>query len=276
MKEVILNGFIGDKYGKHWTIHADRPHDVFSCIEANYPSFRKDMIEYIESGGGIDVQCGDRFLEEEDLLFSIPEDSMIITPVPGGAKSGGAKLLLAGLLVASFFIPGSSALLLAGVSSGTATGAASAATLLAAGSAGAGMGLSIAGYAVAGLAASLALAGITQMMAPKVEPEGREESNYLFNGPENTIAQNNVVPVLMGEMIVGGVIIASGTVSGLQNRTNTFAVTYSTSDVGLDPAVPPSPPPGRPAPGPGGPDDGVVDITSTPGGGNNRRDLDKR
>lgn len=250
MKEVILNGFIGDKYGKHWTIHADRPHDVFSCIEANYPSFRKDMIEYIESGGGIDVQCGERFLDEEDLLFSIPEDSIIITPVPAGAKSGGSKLLLAALLVASFFIPGSGAIFAAGAmkvgaSAGTAFAIQGAAQL-----------------AIAGLAASLALAGITQMMAPKVETEGPGEDNYLFNGPENTVAQNNVVPVLMGEMIVGGVIIASGTVSGLQNRTATFITTGSFPGDGG----------GTTIGGGGGSDDGFSGIDTVPGGRNNRNE----
>lgn len=222
MKEVILNGFIGDKYGRHWTIKADRPHDVFSCIEANYPSFRKDMIEYVQSGGGIDVQCGDRFLEEEDLLFSIPENSMIITPIPGGAKSGGAKLLMAALLVATLFIPGSSALFIGAYQAGAMTSVG----VSAAGAMATGATLNIAGLAVAGLAASLALAGITQMMAPDVKVEGPGEDNYLFNGPQNTVAQNNVVPVLMGEMIVGGVIIASGTVSGLQNRQSTFVVSY--------------------------------------------------
>lgn len=259
MKEIILNGFIGDKYGRHWTIKADRPHDVFSCIEANYPSFRRDMIEYVEAGGGIDVQCGDRFLEEEDLLFSIPEDSMIITPVPGGAKSGGAKLLLAALLVASFFIPGSSALFIGAYQAGAMTSVG----VSAAGALATGATLNIAGLAVAGLAASLALAGITQMMAPDVKAEKQEERNYLFDGPQNTIAQNNVVPVLMGEMIVGGVIIASGTVSGLENRSNTFVVQYPTPTVRPDP---------QPTPRPGGPNDGVTDITSVPGGGGRRID----
>jgi predicted phage tail protein len=246
MKEVILNGFIGDKYGRHWNIKADRPHDVFSCIEANYPSFRKDMIEYIEAGGGIDVQCGDRFLEEEDLLFSIPEDSMIITPIPGGAKSGGSKLLLGALLLGSLFIPGSGIIFAAGAmklgaSVGTAFAIQSAAQL-----------------AIVGLGASLALAGITQMMAPDVKPEGREEKNYLFDGPENTVVQNNVVPVLMGEMIVGGVIIASGTASGLINRrSNTFIVSYPNSGTTS-----------------GGPNDGVNNINSIPGGGDNYREVD--
>lgn len=264
MKEVILNGFIGDKYGKHWTIQAERPHDVFSCIEANYPSFRRDMIEYVEAGGGIDVQCGDRFLEEEDLLFSIPEDSMIITPVPGGAKSGGAKLLLAALLIgAALFIPGGAALFTT-ASAGTATGGMSVAGLAAAGGLGAGMyGVSTLGYLAIGLAAGLAYVGITQILAPEVEAEGQEERNYLFDGPQNTIAQNNVVPVLMGEMIVGGVIIASGTVSGLENRSNTFVVQYPTPTVRPDP---------EPTPRPGGPNDGVTDITSVPGGRGGRID----
>lgn len=256
MKEVILNGFIGDKYGKHWTIHADRTQDVFSCIEANYPSFRKDMIEYIESGGGIDVQCGDRFLDEDDLLFNIPEDSIIITPVPAGAKSGGSKLLLAALIAASFFVPGSAALFL-GASGGA--GSLSAATLIGMAGSGVPVGLSVAGYAAAGLAAGLALAGITQMMAPKVETEGPGEDNYLFNGPENTVAQNNVVPVLMGEMIVGGVIIASGTVSGLQNRTATFITTGSFPGDG-----------GGTITGGGG--GGVSGVDTVPGGRNNRNE----
>ena len=261
MKEVILNGFIGDKYGRHWSIKAERPHDIFSCIEANYPSFRKDMIEYIEAGGGIDVQCGDRFLEEEDLLFSIPEDSMIITPIPGGAKSGGSKLLLGALLLGSFFIPGSAALFLGATGgAGSLSAASLIGTSLAAGAGGgvALAGLTIPGMLVVGLGASLALTGLTQMMAPDVKPEGREEKNYLFDGPENTVVQNNVVPVLMGEMIVGGVIIASGTASGLINRrSNTFIVSYPNSDTTS-----------------GGPNDGVNNINSIPGGGDNYREVD--
>lgn len=226
MKEVILNGFIGDKYGRNWTIEASNVTDVFSCIEANYPSFRKDMIEYLESGGDVSVQSGDRFIEEEDLLYSMPEDTMIITPVPAGAKGGGAKLLLGALLIASFFfIPGSGAIFAAGAmkvgaSAGTAFAIQGAAQL-----------------AIAGLGASLALAGISQIMAPKVDIEGPGANTYLFNGPENTVAQNNVVPVLFGEMIIGGVIISSGTVSGLQNRSYGYFGSYSPGNTTNDPST---------------------------------------
>ena len=89
-------------------------------------------------------------------------------------------------------------------------------------------GLNTAGKIGVLVATNLAMAGITQLMAPDVEAEKQDERNYLFDGPQNTIPQNNIVPVLMGEMIVGGVIIASATVSGLENRSNTFIVTYPT------------------------------------------------
>jgi predicted phage tail protein len=225
MKEVIFNGFIGDKYGRSWKIKVNKPSDILACVDANYPGFRQEMLEYAEAGGDIDIQCGDRLIESEDeLLFNIPEDTIIITPVPAGAKSGGAKILLGALLVASLFIPGSSALLL-GSGFISASGASAAASLIGtAGLAGA-AGLNIAGLAIVGLGVSLALTGLMQIMAPDPSTDGTPDEEYLFNGPENTVAQNNIVPVLLGEMIVGGVIIASGTVSGLRNRGFTYVST---------------------------------------------------
>tara|TARA_R110000772_G_scaffold66361_1_gene147855 strand:+ start:47796 stop:48551 length:756 start_codon:yes stop_codon:yes gene_type:complete len=223
MKEVIFNGFIGDKYGTHWNMKVKRPSDILSCVEANYPGFRQEMVEFAEAGGDIDIQCGDRFIEDqEELLFNIPEDTIIVTPIPAGAKSGGAKILMGALLVASLFVPGSSALLVGSIGF-TGMGTASAAGVAsAAGALSAGIGLNSLGLAVVGLGASLALQGLMQIMAPDPSTDGAADETYLFDGPENTVAQNNVVPVLLGEMIVGGVIIASGTVSGLQNRGYTF------------------------------------------------------
>jgi hypothetical protein len=82
-------------------------------------------------------------------------------------------------------------------------------------------------------------------MAPKVDEEGPGANNYLFNGPQNTIAQNNIVPVLFGEMIVGGVVIASGTISGLQNRS--YGYFGTTSQPRTTPSSPPPPPPPPPS-----------------------------
>lgn len=214
MKEVIFNGFIGDKYGRNWKMKVERPSDVIACVDANFPGFRQEMLEFAQAGGDIDIRCGDRLITEEELLFNVPEDFIIVTPIPSGAKSGGAKILLGALLVASLFIPGSSILVggMQYLTSASAVGA------LGAGAA----GLNTLGLAVVGLGASLALQGLMQIMAPDPSTDGEADDTYLFDGPENTVAQNNIVPVLLGEMIVGGVIIASGTVSGLQNRGYTY------------------------------------------------------
>jgi len=231
MKEVVLNGFLGEKYGRDWKIKAKNIGDVFACIEANKPSFRRDMIEFAESGGDISIQCGDTFIEdEEELLYSIGPDDIIITPLPAGAKGGASKLLMAALIVGSFFLPGSQGLLLSGkfLASKVAlkAGIASAAGGLAAGGIGA---LNIGGLLLAGVATGLAMQGLGQMMAPDPSVDGVEANDeYLFDTPQNTIAQNNIVPVLFGEMIVGGVIISTATVAGY-NRPITGGYAYGTT-----------------------------------------------
>ena len=227
MKEVVLNGFLGEKYGRDWKMKAKNIGDVFACIEANKPSFRRDMIEFAESGGDISIQCGDTFIEdEEELLYSIGPDDIIITPLPAGAKGGASKLLMSALIVGSFFIPGSQTLLM---SAGKVTQAAMATSSLGTGllSGAIGMGsLNFAGLALAGVATGLAMQGLGQMMAPDPSVDGVEANDqYLFDTPQNTIAQNNIVPVLFGEMIVGGVIISTATVAGY-NRSITGGYAY--------------------------------------------------
>ena len=231
MKEVVLNGFLGEKYGRDWKMKANNIGDIFACIEANKPSFRRDMIEFAEAGGDISIQCGDTLIEdEEELLYSIGPNDIIITPLPAGAKGGASKLLMAALIVGSFFIPGSQGLLLSSkfLASKVAlkAGIASAAGGLAAGGVGA---LNFAGLALAGVATGLAMQGLGQMMAPDPSVDGVEANDqYLFDTPQNTIAQNNIVPVLFGEMIVGGVIISTATVAGY-NRSITGGYAYGTT-----------------------------------------------
>lgn len=239
MKEVVLNGFLGEKYGRDWKMKANNIGDVFACIEANKPSFRRDMIEFAEAGGDISIQCGDIFIEdEEELLYSIGPNDIIITPLPAGAKGGASKLLMAALIVGSFFIPGSSALLISGGGGFGALGGglnlASAASVLAVKGVGA---LNFAGLALAGVATNLAMQGLGQMMAPDPSVDGTEANDqYLFDTPQNTVAQNNIVPVLFGEMIVGGVMISTATVAGA-DYNYTSGTIYGTGGGGIGTGV---------------------------------------
>lgn len=213
MKEVILNGFLGDKYFKKMSMKAHRIGDIFACIECNFPEFRKDIIEFAEAGGDISVMYGDKYVEDpEEFMYSIGPDTVVITPLPAGAKGGAAKLVLAAVIAASFFIPPVGAALTTTAVTGTTVTTVGGVTTVAATTA---TTLNFAGLALAGLATSLALTGLQQIMAPdpSVDEVGAND-DYLFDGAENTIAQNNIVPVLFGEMIVGGVLISTATVAG--------------------------------------------------------------
>jgi predicted phage tail protein len=191
MRKVILQGTLGDKFGSFWEIDANTYQEIFSCIEANYPSFRKELIDIAEAGGDLDIQTGEKFLEVEDMFYPVDADTVVITPIPAGAKSGGAKIMAAIAIVVLAFVISPVLGTFAAASAGTvgATYFALTAAFL--------------------LAANLALTGIAQLLAPDPSVDTNDQ-DYLFSGPENTIAAGNVVPVLFGEMIVGGVVISSG------------------------------------------------------------------
>ncbi|AHC48245.1 Phage tail assembly protein I [Achromobacter xylosoxidans NBRC 15126 = ATCC 27061] len=62
---------------------------------------------------------------------------------------------------------------------------------------------------------SLALGGVVQMLSPQqraLSAADRPENgaSYNFNGPVNTSAQGNPVPVLYGRMIIGSATVSAG------------------------------------------------------------------
>lgn len=191
MRKVILQGTLGDKFGSYWEIDANTYQEIFACIEANYPSFRKELIDIAEAGGDLDIQSGEKFLEVEEMFYPVDSETIIITPLPAGAKSGGAKIAAAIAIVVLAFV----------ISPVVGTFAAAAAGQV---------GLTYFALTAAFLlAANLALTGIAQLLAPDPSVDTNDQ-DYLFSGPENTVAAGSVVPVLFGEMIVGGVVISSG------------------------------------------------------------------
>ena len=63
--------------------------------------------------------------------------------------------------------------------------------------------------------AAMAIGGAVMMLSP--QPSAAESadsannrSSYAFNGPVNTEAQGNPVPLLYGELIVGSAVISGG------------------------------------------------------------------
>ena len=190
MQSVYLVGGI-EKFGPHWEAECSNIRDIFRLIDCQTPGFRKYLVDAAEAWVGFEIQRGEEFLEEpEEMLLSLNNEDIIITEVPAGSKSAGSKILAAiAIITVAILLPGSFTAALTGSST---QGALVAATTV---------GLTM-------VALNLAIAGITQLLAPGPQTDEGTDPSYLFNGPQNTIVQGLPVPVAYGELIVGGMPIS--------------------------------------------------------------------
>ena len=197
MQTVYLNGGLS-QFGEKWTTECKDIASIFKLIECQTPGFRKYLSDAVEADVGFEIQRGSEFLENpEELLLSLNDEDIIITEVPSGSKSGGAKMLAA-IAVVALLVINPAMIFTSFTQTATATG-----TMATAG------GLNAAGLAVASVAVNLAITGITQLLAPGPETEPDKNDSYLFSGPNNNGRQGLPVPILYGELIVGGMPISS-------------------------------------------------------------------
>jgi predicted phage tail protein len=204
LRNVYLEGELGEKYTPHMRLSFTKPSEIFRALDANFGDTAAYFIKKHEEGVGYHIDVAGNELEEPaELLLDMKEGDVIITPVPAGSKSGPAKILAAIALVV--ITAGAGAAMIAAqnaqmVALGLA-GPAAPAGLAAGLSAAAG---TIGGKIALGVAASLALGGIQQMMAPDPSTDSDQEQSYLFNGAEQNIVSGDPVPVLYGRLRVPG------------------------------------------------------------------------
>jgi predicted phage tail protein len=215
MKHIIFQGTLADKFGSEWHMKAKTLKEVFNCIEANNPSFRKYIIDSVNNGTNFSIQVGEEFLGEEELHHPLSSDTLIISDVPTGAKGGKAKLIaaviLAVVIVASggFFSAQGGWAVAKGAEGAVLTWKGSAAILA---------------------TTTLAQYGLQQLLAPDPSVDEGPE-NYLFNGPANTVSSGQPIPYLFGRKIVGGVPISSDIRNGnFATRTRPAAITTQPSN----------------------------------------------
>lgn len=192
MQKVRLVGEIS-KFGSIWETDCSNIRDIFKLIDCQTPGFRQHVTRAIDSGIGFSIKRGEDFLEyPEEMLLSIGKEDIIITEVPAGAKSGQQKILAGAAFIALFIASGGAAAL--------APAAGETAKFLMF----SGKWATVAAYGTLTVGVNLALAGVSQLLAPGPETEEQQEEGYLFNGPVNNIAQGLPVPVCYGELMVGG------------------------------------------------------------------------
>ena len=189
MQNVRLVGDIGQKFGETWSTDCEYVIDIFKHISCQRSGFRPYLIEQQKEGGVLVVTRGEDLVVGEELFLSVGSEDIIIGIVPAGA-SGPIGTLLAtiegwfattqiGIQVARF----------------TAWQQTLTPLLLFAVRAGIYVGL------------SLAVRGITNWLAPGAEGDDNTPEGYFFVGAENNIKEGVAIPVLYGELMVGGAVI---------------------------------------------------------------------
>lgn len=194
MKTVILNGQLGKLFGKRHKFDVKTAAEAVRALVANFPDFERHMMQ--TEGVGYRVKLHKEPLQELEQLHHPVGNTITITPVVSGAGRGGlGQILLGAVIIGAAFATGGA--FLVGAVGPT------------------GIGTTFLGSIAVGIGTSLMLGGVASMLAPKpktMEPGNRPENkpSYAFNGPVNTTAQGNPVPIGYGRMIVGGAVISAG------------------------------------------------------------------
>lgn len=201
-RKIILEGEIGEKFGREFTINADSFKDVVQCLNGNFPEFQKYLIEADERNIGFTCHVGEApITDERELFLNYPEGAMIISTLPAGSKSAGAKILAAIAIVALVAVGG---FMVYGFAPGVTTTLGGLAGGL---SAAAG---TVLGKIALGIALNLALTGLQQMMAPDPSTDSQQsDESYLFQGTTQEAIEGDPVPIVYGKLRVPGRPISS-------------------------------------------------------------------
>lgn len=196
LTEVRFYGEIGKRWGKVHRWDLDRVGDVFRPLMAMYPDFLPWAIEHKDLNYRI---FSDKKVISEDRLIESPGKIIRVVPVVKGggievALIGGALLTGAGYAMTTATVGGAFAGIL-GVTAAT---------------------VAKVGGVLMGMGVSTMLGGLTQILFPVQTPKlttterPEDRPSYAFNGPVNTVAEGNAVPVGYGELIVGSQVISFG------------------------------------------------------------------
>lgn len=187
VKTIRLYGKLGTQFGREFHIAVASAREAIQALSAMVPGFEQELITSQQRGIGYAVFIDKRNLNE-DQIDDPAGGTIRIAPIIMGAKRGGLFSIVLG--AAMVFAPWASAGFVA-----TAVGPV--------------------GSAIMNIGAALALGGMAQLISPQQKGLSTRDgpdngASYNFNGPVNTTAQGNPVPVLYGRMIVGGATISAG------------------------------------------------------------------
>lgn len=186
LRTIRLYGKLGTQFGRVHRLAVASAAEAVRALRVLLPGFERELVTAKDRGVAYAVFIGRRNIGADALHYPVGDDDIRIAPVLQGSKNGGVFSTILGAVViaisavGSYFAPGNP--------------------------------LSAYGYQ---MGAALILGGVAQMLSPQQKGLSTKDSpdngaSYNFNGPVNTSAQGNPVPVLYGEMIVGSAVISAG------------------------------------------------------------------
>tara|TARA_B100001175_G_C19489904_1_gene632021 strand:+ start:934 stop:1641 length:708 start_codon:yes stop_codon:yes gene_type:complete len=208
LRNVYLEGEMGEKFGTGFQIYAESVSDVIRCLDVNIDGdIRNYLIDCHSKDIGFVVDVADNtFEDEKELLMPMHEGDITITPMAAGSKSAFGKILAAIALVVVILNPA----LLPGITMTPGPIVVPKGAFL-------GMSVGTTKLVLGAIAINLAMAGMTQMMAPDPAVDTSQPTNYLFNGPQQNTVQGDPVPLLYGRLRVPGQPV-NFEISGVNNK----------------------------------------------------------
>ncbi|WP_223429957.1 tail assembly protein [Pseudomonas sp. GL-B-26] len=191
MTLILLSGSLAKAFGReHFRqLETGTTNEAFSALKHTVPGFEDFIRDSARLGLRFAIFRNRENINQDGLTLSGTTEIRIV-PVIAGSKSGGILQTVVGvvLIVASFFVPGSTPAALAASS------------------------------ALLGTGIALTAGGVIQMLTPVPKsPDQQEQAvtenkpSYLFNGAFNSTQQGLPVPVVYGQMLVGSSVITVGT-----------------------------------------------------------------
>lgn len=209
-RKVYLDGELADRYGKELTVSGTSFAEIFKCLDCNFPDFRSYLIECQEKGIGFVLELAEApITDEKELIMEFQEGDMFISPQPAGAK--GAVKVIAAIVIAVLIVTNP------------------AGWAIAAGS------LTTAGAVAAGVAVSLAISGLAEMMAPDPSTDSLDSTqnkSYLFQGSGQVIEEGDPVPVVYGKLRIPGRLVSFDVRNEKAAYIDTGFSSISSNDIG--------------------------------------------
>lgn len=194
LRTIRLYGYLGAQFGRVHRLAVASCAEAVQALCVLLPGFERELMTSKDRGVGYACFLGRRNLADDQLCDLAGQEDIRIAPVVQGAKRGGLFTLILG--AALFF---AAPLLVNPATAG----------LLGEG------GAMVFGAGVGSMGKLLMLSGVTQLLSPQQKglstADGPDNgASYNFNGPVNTSAQGNPVPLLYGELIIGSAAISAG------------------------------------------------------------------